>query len=238
MGQYAIKSVSTEEIEQYIPLVYKVVNQWNTSSSVILDRDDLVSIGMLGLMDAYQRFDPSKNVDFEGYAKLRVRGAIIDEIRKVGAITRRQTTALKSYLATTEKLQQELLRMPTDDEVCSALGWSFQELNKNYETLNMMSTVSLDGLVVDHQDEEVQDRTLLVRDTSDSALDKLEKETERALLTEAISRLRIKEQQVPQLHYVEGLNFHEISEVLDVSPSRISQIYRQAIASLRLYIKR
>lgn len=238
MGQYAIKSVSTEEIEQYIPLVYKVVNQWNTSSSVILDRDDLVSIGMLGLMDAYQRFDPSKNVDFEGYAKLRVRGAIIDEIRKVGAITRRQTTALKSYLATTEKLQQELLRMPTDDEVCSALGWSFQELNKNYETLNMMSTVSLDGLVVDHQDEEVQDRTLLVRDTSDSALDKLEKETERALLTEAISRLRIKEQQVLQLHYVEGLNFHEISEVLDVSPSRISQIYRQAIASLRLYIKR
>ena len=102
----------------------------------------------------------------------------------------------------------------------------------------MMSTFSLYGLVVDRQAEEVQDRTLLVRDTSDSALDKLEKETERALLTEAISRLRIKEQQVLQLHYVEGLNFHEISEVLDVSPSRISQIYRQAIASLRLYIKR
>ena len=238
MGQYSVKQVSTMEIEQYIPLVHKVVNQLNTSSSMILDRDDLVSIGMLGLMDAYRRYDPSKNVDFEGYAKLRVRGTIIDEMRKTGAVTRRQTAALKQFLKATEKLQEELLRTPTDEEVREALGWTAQELSKNYEAMNMMSMVSLDGLVVNDKDEEVSDMTLLLRDQSESVLEKLERESQRDILSQAVQRLKPREQQLLQLHYVEGLNFQEISEVLEVSPSRISQIYRQAISSLRLYVKK
>ena len=238
MGQYSVKPVSTMEIEQYIPLVHKVVNQLNTSSSMILDRDDLVSIGMLGLMDAYRRYDPSKNVDFEGYAKLRVRGTIIDEMRKTGAVTRRQTNALKEFLKTTEQLQAKLLRTPTDEEVRVELGWTSQELSKNYEAMNMMSTVSLDGLVVNDQEESVGDMTLLLKDSGESALEKLEKESQRNLLNQAIQMLKPKEQQVLQLHYMEGLNFQEISEVLGVSPSRISQLYRQAISSLRLYVKK
>ena len=238
MGQYSAKQVSTIEIEQYIPLVHKVVNQLNTSSSMILDRDDLVSIGMLGLMDAYRRYDPSKNVDFEGYAKLRVRGTIIDEMRKTGAVTRRQTTALKQFLTVTEQLQETLLRAPTDEEVREALGWTSQELFKNYEAMNMMSTVSLEGLVVNSEDEELSDRSLLLKDPSETALQKLERESQREPLNQAIKLLKPKEQQLLQLHYVEGFNFQEISEVLGVSPSRVSQIYRQAIASLRLYVKK
>lgn len=238
MGQYSAKKVSTMDIEQYIPLVHKVVNQLNTSSSMILDRDDLVSIGMLGLMDAYHRYDPSKNVDFEGYAKLRVRGTIIDEMRKTGAVTRRQTAAMKQFIQATECLQEKLLRAPTDEEVRHELGWTSQELSKNYEAINMMSTVSLDGLVVNDKDESVNDMTLLLKDQGETALQKLERADQQALLNQAIKQLKPKEQQLLQLHYVEGLNFQEISEVLGVTPSRISQIYRQAIASLRLYVKK
>lgn len=238
MGQYLMKEVSTADIEKYIPLVHKVVNQLNAPSSMILDREDLVSIGMLGLLDAYNRYDASKNVDFEGYAKLRVRGTIVDEIRKTGVMTRRQTNSLKQFLKASDRLQEQLLRAPTDEEIRTELGWTPQDLSKNYEAMNMMSTLSLDGLILNDRDEEVQDRSLLLTDPAESVLSKLEREAQRDVLNQAIQLLKPKEQQMLQLHYVEGLNFQEISDVLGVSPSRVSQLYRQAIGSLRLYIKR
>lgn len=230
-GQYLV--MNTEEIERHLPFVKKIVNQINLQPSSLLDKDDLLSVGMLGLMDAYKRYNPTKNASFETYARMRITGTIMDELRKTGIISRKRNDKIKTYYRACDALQQSLQRMPTDDEICHYLQISQSQLHDIHETLQLMSILSLEELLY-----EKQDTSNLTAPPQESALSRIERMEQFDSLTHAIKLLDEKEQQVLQLHYVEGLNFNEIGEVFNVTKSRISQIHRQALHTLRFYIRK
>src|SRR5699024_6602413 len=121
--------VFEDMVIEHLPLVRKIVDQMNVKNNDICDRDDLISIGVLGLMDAIKRFDQDKKIPFRHYAKWRIKGAIIDELRRNGRVSRDKIQKLKKVNQARNKLQQKLLREPSEEEICEYLTISSRELH-------------------------------------------------------------------------------------------------------------
>lgn len=231
-------SISTEEmIIQYLPLVKQIVEQIGVKNKHEFDQDDLVSIGVLGLIDAMKRFDPSRKIPFNHYAKWRIRGTIIDELRKQGRVSRDKIKRLKEVNEARNQLQQRLLREPEDGEICKYLDISLQTLYEIEETVHYLSQYSLEEVIFSGEENEfhlidiIQDNNTL---TPDEKI--IEKErTER--LARAIKRLSDREQQILNFYYHEELTLKEIGEILGISLSRVSQIHGKILLKLRELLK-
>ncbi|MDE1548266.1 sigma-70 family RNA polymerase sigma factor [Jeotgalibaca caeni] len=226
-----------EEILHYLPLVEKVVSGLRMKNSQH-ERGDLINFGVIGLMDALDKYHGDKNVPFESYAYTRIRGAIIDEIRKTSPISRTGMDKLKAYYRVKEELEQALRREPTEHEIAARLNLSNKHLDDIYDIIHQLSAVSLEMLVF--QDEGTQSELVnFVEDTHALSVEEnileQEKKTE---LTEAIRLLPEREQQILQLYYVEKLPLKEIAFIFDISVPRVSQIHGKIIATLRDYMRR
>ncbi|MDG2830210.1 sigma-70 family RNA polymerase sigma factor, partial [Vibrio parahaemolyticus] len=123
-----------ELIIKYIPLVNRIVSRIEIFDNA-LDYEDLVSIGIIGLMDAIDKFDSSKNVPFEAYATIRIRGAIIDELRKSGKVSRDRLYKLNEYYSVKDNLERKLNREPKEQEIMKELNLESKDMYKIYETL-------------------------------------------------------------------------------------------------------
>ena len=195
-----------------------------------IEYEDLVSYGVFGLIDAIDKFDLNKDVKFETYASLRIRGSILDQIRKMDWIPRTVRQKRKKIEEAIRQIETQTGRNATDEEIAKELGIEETELNEWQVQLNVTNVVSLNEFV-EQGGEPVMD----ARNNSHFAQpeESIQEEELKKVLRESMDLLTEKEQKVILLYYYEDLTLKEISNILEVSESRVSQLHTKALAKMR-----
>lgn len=220
------------DVVKYLPLVRKVVNRIDIKSHEY-EKDDLFNIGVIGLMDALKRFDSTKKASFETYASIRIRGAVIDEVRKTSRISRHKMSQLNAYYREKEKLEKDLNREVTEKEICVSMNLTEKELSKIHETLHYLASVSLEDTIFSSESEAIELKEVIEDHELISADELLMEEERKNNLTLMIQRLTEREQIILNLYYVEELTLKDIAEILEVSVPRVSQLHGKIILKLR-----
>lgn len=219
-------------IKKYMPLVSYHVQRISVGLPKSVNKDDLMSLGLYGLYDALEKFDPSRDLKFDTYASFRVRGAIIDGLRKEDWLPRSSREKAKRIEATIEKLEQKHLRNISSKEIANELGISEGEVVNVINEGFFANILSIDEQLVDHEDGEsigfsIKDDNQLTPE------EKIVKEELIAQLSDVILQLSEKEQLVISFFYKEELTLTEIGQIMNLSTSRISQIHSKALFKLR-----
>ncbi len=203
-------------------LIDRVARRISARTANTITPGDLWSVGALGLIDAYHRFDPARAVKFESFAEHRIRGAMIDELREMDHLPRRLRADADRVRKAKQALGNTLGREPTVDELASHLGMSFEDV----DTLNSL----MQPAVVLVPELPLASSTALQDEQLDAA-DRVQH------LAKAITKLSERLQLVLSLHYVEGLTYKEIAQALEVSEARICQIHGEAVKKLRVILE-
>lgn len=234
-----LKHVDGKEqiIEEYIPLVKYMASRVMFGKNKYMEYEDLVGYGMIGLMDALSKFDATKGMKFSSYASIRIKGAMIDELRKNRPISKGAMDKLNGYNKAIDELQMELLREPTTKEIANHLNISLDEVAEIENYINYISMVSLENVIFS-DDEDVNLMGIIEDKNSPSPGDSLEEKEQLEILTQAIELLKEKDRIILNLYYHEGLTLKEIGTVLSVSESRICQLHSRAIRNLRECMKK
>lgn len=219
-------------IIKYLPLVKKVVSRIEPKNSDF-DVDDLISIGVIGLMDAIKKYDYKKKVPFEAYATLRIRGNVIDELRKSGRVSRDRIAKLNQYYKAKENLENRLMRTPEESEICEELGINHKELYKLHETVHYLANVSLDTTIFSKDGNDVELVDILKDHRAITPEEEFINKERKDILISAIDRLNEREKIILNLYYVEELSLKEIAYILEVSTPRVSQIHGKILLKLR-----
>ncbi|HET8976356.1 MAG TPA: RNA polymerase sigma factor WhiG [Solirubrobacterales bacterium] len=223
----------------YSPLVKFVAGRTGARLPSHVEQADLISYGMLGLIEAMDRFDPRRRIRFETFAMQRIRGAIIDELRSLDWVPRSVRSRAREIEEANAKLENRLGRAPTDAELADELGINDEELQESLIQISNSSILALEELWM--TPDSSGDRVSLLDTIEDenapdpqAALDTSEV---RDLLQDAIQDLPEREQLVIALYYFENLTLREIGEVLGVTESRVSQLHSKAVLRLRSRLK-
>ncbi len=222
-------------IIKYLPLVRYAAGKIpiNVHTNKTIEFDDLVAYGKFGLIDAVEKYDPSKGVKFNTYAVTRIRGAIYDELRSLDPLSRTIRQKAKLIEETRHRLETRLSRDITSQEIVDATGMTVADYKKVVRYVYESSPISLNYVCyVDDSDEiSIED---MVKSTEKVSPDYIvEREEIRKIIASALHELPDKEKQVLILYYYEDLTLKEIGAVLDVSESRISQLHTKATQALR-----
>lgn len=223
-----------DEILKYLPLVGKVAKRVPINSTEY-EYSDYYNIGVIGLIDALHRFDVTKKVPFESYAAIRIRGAIIDEVRKHSKISRYKMVAINDFYKAKQTLEQDLKREVTDGEISGKMGISSTQLNEIYENIHYLAGISLEGTIFTTDGESrVSLGDIIPDQAGTNAEQKLIGEERGEVLAKCIKKLNEREQLILSLYYKEEATLKEIAAILDISIARVSQIHGKIIAKLKL----
>ncbi len=222
-------AVREQIIVEYAPLVKVVAGRLSMYLGYNVEYDDLVGYGVFGLIDAIDKFDSGKDVKFETYASLRIRGAILDQIRKMDWIPRTVRQRQKKIDTAIKEIEAAEGRTATDEEIANNLGISGDEYLEWQQQLMVTNVVSLNEFA-DAGTEAPIDRTKQQQETPEDAL--LQGELKEQL-AQALEVLTEKERKVILLYYYEELTLKEISNILDVSESRVSQLHTKALVKMK-----
>lgn len=217
-------------ILEYAPLVKVVAGRLSMYLGYNVEYEDLVSYGVFGLIDAIDKFDRNKEVKFETYASLRIRGAILDQIRKMDWIPRTIRQRQKQIDTAMKELEQRNGRPPTDAELAAYMGISEDEFLDWQNQVKADNVISLNEYVEQGNDISSEKSISSGFDTPESVIEKSEL---KEMLEEALELLTDKEKKVILLYYYEELTLKEISRVLEVSESRISQLHTKALQKMK-----
>lgn len=229
--------IKEQIVVKYIPLVKYIASRVIVGKTKYIEYEDLVSYGMIGLMDAINKFDEGRGMKFSTYASIRIKGAMIDELRKNSPISKGAMDKLNRYNEAMEVLQKKLLREPSDMEIARELKMTLEEVSEIENYINYISVVSLEELIYSEDD----DMPLIgtIEDEKSPSPEKLLEEKEEVeYLAKALDNLNEKDRTVLSLYYYEGLTLKEIGKVLEVSESRVCQLHSRAIVHLRKELKR
>ena len=222
-----------EMVKKHLKLVSFIASRMAIGLPEWIDKRDLISAGVIGLIDAVNNFDTARGVKFETYAKTRIRGAIIDELRSLDWIPRSTRAKSKEIESAIAKIVRDLGRFPTDDEIAGELGW---DIDKYYKTLGQVSVttlLSLDEMIgTTSSGSPVKRMDMIAGDTS-SPLDSITRKELLDTIVDVLQGLSEQERLVIALYYYEELTLKEIGMVLNVTESRVSQIHTTAIFKLR-----
>ena len=214
--------------EYYLPLVKVVAGRVAISLPSHVDKDDLLSSGVFGLLDAIERFDPDRRNKFETYAGVRVRGAILDYLREKDWVPVTMRQKIRNYEQTVFELENKLGRPAEDTELAEALGLSVPELQNLESQISVATVIPLDDYL----------RADIPAGADPDPSVKLEKRELQQTLAAAIERLPDKEKKVVALYYYEELTLKEISLIMNLSEARISQLHTKAVFRMRGYLAR
>ena len=217
-------------ILEYAPLVKLVAGRLSMYLGYNVEYDDLVSYGIFGLIDAIDKFDNMKAVKFETYASLRIRGAILDQIRKMDWIPRTIRQKQKKIDTVMKEIEASTGRAATDEEIAKGLGISDDDYLSWQSQMKITNVVSLNEFM-ESGSEIPAEQTGQQR--FDSPEEVIEKEELKKVLQQALELLTEKEKKVILLYYYEDLTLKEISNVLEVSESRISQLHTRALQKMK-----
>jgi RNA polymerase sigma factor FliA len=224
-----------ELILAYSPLVKYVAGRMGTGLPAHIEEADLISYGLLGLIGALKRYDPSRNIKFETYAISRIKGSIIDELRALDWVPRSVRSWARQVERAVTKLENQLRRAPADGEIAAELGVSVPEFQDILTQISCASIVALDEFwtLSGTGGDKVTLMDTIEDTTAPDPSRAFDIQAVKELLADAIKRLPEREKIVIGLYYYEGLTLKEIGEVLGVTESRISQLHTKAILRLK-----
>jgi len=212
-------------ISHYLGMVRRIAIHLRPRVPAYLELDDMIQLGTIGLLEAEKNYDAEQGVSFEIFAKARIRGAIIDEARRLSDVSRLAVKNSKAHSDINQQLSNTLGRAPTHREVAQALGLSIDAYENQRNHANQLNTIELETLV----DESNFDGEHQHHDVFDDAAE----ESVKSVVASAIGTLDERRQLILQLYYVEELNLKEIGAIVGVNESRISQILSATLKELR-----
>lgn len=210
----------------YIGLVKRVALHLKGRLPNFMELDELIQVGMIGLIEADKSFDASKGVDFEVFAKNRIRGAILDQVRKMSYLPRSAIVSIRDHNEASAALTGELGRAPSQAELADFMGKDADTFQKERTHAHRFQTVSLEAQTTDSVD--------LPTGHGNEPEQELVEEQFMGALAASIGNLPERDRTIVALYYVEEMNLKEIGAVLDVSESRVSQILSACVSKLRL----
>ena len=223
-------------ITEYLPYVKRIVHRIAVHLPSTIDIDDLMNVGVIGLIQAVDRYDPGRDNKFMTYAVFRIKGAVLSELRSRDFLSRSNRRKIRDLEKACFKLEQKLGREVDDFEVASELGIDVEQVYRTKQ-MSSISFISFEELGFSSRDEKEKLLSYLVNTNDDAwTLTRL-KELQEAL-ARAIEQLPEKEKLVISLYYLEELTMKEAGKVLNITESRVSQIHSQAILRLRTKLKR
>lgn len=231
--QYSTKRTSAvreQLIIEYAPLVKLVAGRLSMYLGYTVEFDDLVGYGVFGLIDAIDKFDYDKGIKFETYASLRIRGAILDQIRKMDWIPRSLRQKQKRMEQVTMDLDSKLGRAATEEEIAEALEISVEEYYTWQGQFKVTGISSLEDYLEQGSEVKASGTRRAVAEQPELAM---EEQDLKRVLAEALTQLTEKERRVIELYYYEELTLKEISQVLEVSESRVSQLHTKALQKMK-----
>ena len=218
-----------DRLMEHIGLVKRVALHLKTRLPNFMEIDELIQVGTIGLIEAAKSFDNSKGVEFEIFARTRIRGAILDQVRKLSYLPRSAMVNIRDHNEATAALSSELGREPSQTELAEFMGKDLESFHKERTHAYRFQTVSLESQVID--DVEIPS----------NEINEPESELADAQLLNAlegsIESLPERDKTIISLYYVEEMNLKEIGAVLDISESRVSQILSSTVKKLRTHLK-
>jgi RNA polymerase sigma factor for flagellar operon FliA len=241
MGAYQAPALSPEEREklilEHLPQVRLIARRIHDRLPESVSLDDLISTGIVGLISAVDRFDATQNVKLKTYAEYKIRGAILDSLRGLDWAPRQQRKRAKQIEAAIAHAEQRLHRAPTEEEIAAELGQTIEEYHEWLVDIRGLNLGSLENATPD--EENGRDLLNYVSDDEESWPSRqLERSELQKLLADAISVMPEIEKTVLSLYYYEELTLREISKIVRLHESRISQLKSQAILRLRSYMEK
>lgn len=221
-------------ITRYAPLVKYVAGRVAVNLPKSVDEGDLTGYGTLGLIDAIERFDPGRGVKFETYAIARIRGSMIDGLRSMDWVPVSVRHRNRNLEKVVRDLENQLGRSASDEEVATELGITVAEYGQRIQDMAGSAILSLEDVWGNPEEGEAPTRMAEIKDEKAiDPLDEAEWSSRREALGKSIEKLPPRERLVVTLYYFEGLTVKEIAHVLEVSPSRVSQLHTKAVIRLR-----
>jgi RNA polymerase sigma factor for flagellar operon FliA len=229
-------ATSEKLIHEYLPYVKRIVQRIAIHLPASVDVEDLMNVGVMGLIQAVDRFDPKRDNKFMTYAIFRIKGAVLSELRSRDFLSRSSRRKLRELEATCQKMEQRLGRDVEDVEVAEELGIDLDDLHRTKQ-MSSISFISFEELGLSSRNEKEKLMNFLM-DNEEDALSQTRLRELKAALARAIEQLPEKERLVMSLYYLDELNMKEVGEVLHITESRVSQIHSQAIMRLRKKLRK
>lgn len=221
-------------IEQFAPLAKYVVDRLHLPVSSGIGYDDLIGQAIIGLIEAIDRFDPARGIKFNTFAYYRIRGAVMDMLREFDWMPRSLRAKGNDLLGAVARLEGEVGRTPSDQEIANALGISLREFDELAQEVRGQVLLSMDEAIEQsHADGSVYLGDVIADENTISPPEYTEMQDQKRRLAEAIEQLSTNERLTISLYYSDGLTLKEIGKVLGVTESRICQIHAKALIRLR-----
>jgi len=220
-------------IKEYAPLIKFIAQKIAVRLPSNIELDDLISAGVIGLMDAIDKYDPTRDNKFKTYAEFRIRGAILDELRAQDWVPRSIRDKAKLLDKTMVQLEADLGRAATDEEIAQALNISIDEFHELVNQVRPVSLLSIDDAQTFSNVDKKSILNLLEGSKLNNPYNQLNIKTIKDVIAQAIEELPERQRLVLSLYYYEDLNLKEIGQVLRVTESRVSQLHAQAVQRLR-----
>jgi RNA polymerase sigma factor for flagellar operon FliA len=216
--------------------IVKAIASKYYTEKIGLEYEDLVSLGVMGLIDAKKRFDESRGVKFQTFASVRITSFIIDEIRKCSPISRANVAKIKEYNKCVDELQNKLFRKPKIEEIAQYMNISKKEVSDITSKMVNSTNIHIDTTISESENEfslidTIEDKSVLCPE------EEIEKKELQTIMANALDLLKERDRLVLSLYYYEELTLKEIGKILGVSESRVSQLNSKAISNLRQAMK-
>lgn len=225
-------------VEKYLPLVASVMGRLAMTLPDHVDQDDLYSVGLIGLLQAMRHYDPSCGSSFETYARVRVRGAMLDELRRMDWVPRTIHEKARKIKDVMGQLEQKLGRTPTEAQMAKAMGLSADEYSELLNEVRPAAFICLDAVNSSEEGDTGALYEVIADTTDESPVDKVSQRELKQVVFERLKDLPEMQRKVLALYYVEDMHLREIAEVFGLTESRICQIHSQAILAIRSYMQR
>jgi RNA polymerase sigma factor for flagellar operon FliA len=225
-------------VEKYLPLVRSALGRLAITLPEHVDQDDLNSAGLLGLLQALRNYDPACGSSFENYARLRVRGAMLDELRRMDWVPRTVHEKARKIQDTIAQVEQRLGRIPSEAEVAKALNISITEYSDLLAEIRPATFVCLDATCNLEGGDAGSLRDVIADPEADGPLEQVSRNELKQIILNRLRELPGPQGKVLALYYGQDLHLREIAELLGLTESRICQIHSQAILSIRAYVQR
>lgn len=227
-----------ELILSHLPIVRNVVDRMKLNLPSHIDADDLHSVGVIGLMAAVKKFNASQANTFRQYATMRVRGAILDELRRMDSMPRRARAMARKIKEVSGQIEQSLRREATSEEIAEKMGVTMDKFEKLQRDSASLTFVAMDQLS-EMEDSNGASLHEMIADQDDHlARDLMEDDENKRIIAARVKDLPSTPRKILAMYYFEGMRLHQIAEVFGLTESRICQIHAQTIEWLRAIVKR